>query len=116
MIWPLAILLGCQLAGEVLVRIAGLPVPGPVAGMVLLLVGLLALPRLHAAVAPTGNVILANLSLLFVPAGVGVVAHLDTLSTHGVGLMMAPVVSTVLALIAAVLTFRLVARLLEPRA
>lgn len=115
MIWSLAILLGCQLAGEICARLLGLPLPGPVIGMALLLGLLLALPRLYRLVAPTGQVILANLSLLFVPAGVGVVAHLDTVARYGLGLGAALLLSTVLALTAGVLTFRLVARLLEPK-
>lgn len=113
MIWAIAILLACQLAGEITTRFLGLPLPGPVLGMALLLGALVAVPRLYQRVAPTGQTILANLSLLFVPAGVGVVANLDVLARYGVGLLVALVVSTVLALVAGVLTFRAVARLME---
>ncbi|WP_116133740.1 CidA/LrgA family protein [Tropicimonas sp. IMCC34043] len=113
MIWSIAILLGCQLAGEIVTRFLGLPLPGPVLGMALLLGLLVAIPRLYRLVAPTGHTILANLSLLFVPAGVGVVANLDVVSEHGLALLTAVVVSTVLALVAGVLSFRAVARLME---
>lgn len=115
MIWPLAILLSCQLVGEIIARGSGLPVPGPVLGMALLLGLLLAIPPLKDFLARTTQTLLGHLSLLFVPAGVGVVAHLDKLAQYGLGLLVALVVSTLLALIASVLTFRAVARLMGER-
>jgi putative effector of murein hydrolase LrgA (UPF0299 family) len=115
MIWPLAILLGCQLAGEIIVKAVAIPVPGPVLGMVILLALLMTIPRLKDLMVPVTQTILGNLSLLFVPAGVGVVAHLDKVVEFGVGLLVALVLSTLLSLTAAVLTFRLVARALGDR-
>ncbi|WP_172331769.1 CidA/LrgA family protein [Mangrovicoccus sp. HB161399] len=116
MIWPLAILLGCQLAGEVCSRALGLPVPGPVIGMVLLLVLMALFRPLPGKVTPTAQVILGNLSLLFVPAGVGIVSQLDKVAQYGFGLLAALLGSTVLALAAGVATFRLVARAMGDRA
>lgn len=115
MIWPLAILLACQLVGEIVTRALGLPVPGPVLGMVLLLVLLVSVPRMKDLIAPTTQTILGNLSLLFVPAGVGVVSHLDKIAQYGFGLLVALLLSTLLALTASVLTFRAVARLMGDR-
>ena len=71
MIFHLTVILGCQLAGELIAAAAGLPLPGPVLGMVILFAGLMfrGLPRGLATVA---DALLGNLSLLFVPAGVGV--------------------------------------------
>ncbi len=111
MIVHLVVLLACQLAGEVISRAAGLPLPGPVLGMALLFAALLALPGLAARIAPTTRGLLAHLSLLFVPAGVGVVGHLDTLGSDGIALMTALLVSTVLAIAAGVGAFLAVARL-----
>lgn len=111
MILAVAILLSCQLIGETLARGLGLPVPGPVLGMALLLIGCLALPRLAQAVMPTAQGVLAHLSLLFVPAGVGVISHLDVLGASGPALLVVLVASTGLALVVGVLTFVLVARL-----
>lgn len=111
MILAVAILLSCQLIGETLARGLGLPVPGPVLGMALLLIGCLALPRLAQAVMPTAQGVLAHLSLLFVPAGVGVISHLDVLGASGPALLVVLVASTGLALVAGVLTFVMVARL-----
>jgi putative effector of murein hydrolase LrgA (UPF0299 family) len=117
MIIAILILLGCQLAGEIAARGLGLPVPGPVIGMALLFLGLQARARLRPDAAsvetiPLGAVaafLLANLSLLFVPAGTGIVAQLDTLARHGVGLLVALVVSTALTLAVTALVFARVA-------
>ncbi len=86
------LLLGFQIAGEAIVRVAGLPVPGPVVGLLLLLVLLVARPSLETRIAPASGALLAHLSLLFVPAGVGVVVHLHRLEGALVG------VATTLAL------------------
>ncbi len=72
MIEALALLLGCQLAGEILVRLAGAPLPGPVVGLLLLLVVLLMRGTVPTAVQATARGLLRHLSLLFVPAGVGI--------------------------------------------
>ncbi|HEY9022112.1 MAG: CidA/LrgA family protein [Paracoccaceae bacterium] len=111
MILAVAILLICQLLGETLARGLGLPVPGPVLGMALLLLGCLMLPGMAARVMPTAQGLLSHLSLLFVPAGVGVISHLDVLGGSGPALLLVLVISTALALIAGVLTFVAVARL-----
>lgn len=86
MIAGLATLLLCQLAGEVVAHVLALPVPGPVIGMALLFGGLLLRDRLRrgaaaeaAALGRVADVLLGNLGLLFVPAGVGVVLYLPLL-------------------------------------
>ncbi|MCC5999672.1 MAG: CidA/LrgA family protein [Pararhodobacter sp.] len=111
MIHALTLILLCQLIGETLMRWAALPVPGPVAGMGLMLALLAFSPRIAALVVPVGEGILRHLALLFVPAGVGVVGHLDRLGTQAAWLMLAILVSTFLALLAGALVFLLVARL-----
>ncbi len=113
MIGHLTVLLVYQLAGEVISRGLGLPLPGPVIGMALLFLTLLALPRLAEAITPTTRVLLAHLSLLFVPAGVGVVGHLDKLGTDGAAILTAVVGSPILAMLAGVGAFLLVARLVR---
>jgi holin-like protein len=89
-----AALLAFQLAGEVLVRLAALPVPGPVVGMVLLLVALeVGLPAREGLRGASSSV-LSWLSLLFVPAGVGIVQHLSRLSQEWPALFASLLVST----------------------
>jgi holin-like protein len=121
MIVSLAALLLCQLAGEALARGFNLPAPGPVIGMALM-IGVLALRERISSVLPQeindGGVervsknILAHLSLLFVPAGVGVVQNLDLFARYGFALAVALVVSTFLALVVTVGVFRLTSRLM----
>lgn len=116
MLPTLGLLLTCQLVGEVAARGLGLPVPGPVLGLAFLLVGLRVVPWLSAMMRPTTGVILANLSLMFVPAGVGVIGNLDVLTGDWFALLTILVVSTLLALLVAVGTFMGVRRLTERRA
>jgi len=107
----LAILLAFQLGGETLARGLGLPVPGPVIGLAALFLTLTLRPRLRETMQATTDTILGNLSLLFVPAGVGVIAHLDTFGRNGPALIAALTVSTGAAILAGVIAFRAVARL-----
>jgi holin-like protein len=120
MLLAITIILLCQLAGEAIARGLDLPLPGPVLGMAFLFALLLFRDRLRTsgrevlagdALESVGLTLLAHLSLLFVPAGVGVVQRLDVLSTYGAALLAALVVSTVTAMLVAVGIFRLVARL-----
>lgn len=111
MIWAVLVLLVAQLAGEVTARSLGLLVPGPVLGLLFLLAALLLFPKLAEAIRPTASGLLQHLSLLFVPAGVGVVAHLDVLGANAGALLVALVLSTLLAIIIGALVFVGVARL-----
>lgn len=104
-----------QLAGEVAARALALPLPGPVLGMVALVVALVAVPRLLAVVAPVADALLGHLSLLFVPAGVGVIAHLTLLRDQGLAVALALAVSTALAIVAGAWAFALTARLTGSR-
>lgn len=94
-------LLGCQLVGEVLVRVTDAPVPGPVVGMVLLFV-LLQVRRAgdDATVVRAADGLLRHLQLLFVPAGVGVVVYLSTIRDHAVPIVVALLVAWLLGLAA----------------
>ena len=93
-------LIGCQLVGEVLVRLADAPLPGPVVGMVVLLV-LLRVRRSgdDATVVRAADGLLRHLQLLFVPAGVGVVVYLGTLRDHAVPVAAALLVSWLAGLV-----------------
>lgn len=111
MIHALLALLICQLAGEVTARLIPFPLPGPVLGMLLMLGVLASSARFAALMRPTAEGILGHLSLLFVPAGVGVVGHVAALGGQTVVLLVAVVLSTILAIAAGALTFVAVARM-----
>ena len=122
MIASLSLILLCQLAGEAFVRGLSLPMPGPVIGLMILLVLLLARDRFTVlargplqgdGVESASRGLLANLSLLFVPAGVGVVQKLDLIVDHGIAFLGVLVVSVLITLLVTVATFLLASRLLK---
>lgn len=106
----LAILLLLQAAGEALVRLFGLPFPGPVIGMLLLLVAV-NVELIRTPVQAAAELLLAHLSLLFVPVGVGAITHLGVIAQYGGRLAVVIVVST----LAGLAVTALVARALMPR-
>ena len=108
----LAALLLCQLAGEAMVRALDLPVPGPVVGMVILFALLAMKAPLPAMMQDTADGILRHLSLLFVPAGVGLVNNLDRLGADGLKLLLVVVLSTAIALACTALVFAGIAQLM----
>lgn len=119
MIEAFALLLLCQLAGEILSHGFGLPMPGPVVGLLLLFAGLLVMQRLGSiSIARLGDTalgratggLLQHLSLLFVPAGVGVIDHLGLIGAYGTILFLALLVSTALSLAVTALVFTWVKR------
>ncbi len=120
MIRALALLLACQLTGEIVARALGAPVPGPVIGLALLAVGILIHARATGAdpskiemteLGRTAGALLGSLGLLFVPAGVGVVQQLPVVGAYGLALAAALVGSTVLTLIVTVYVFLFVKKL-----
>lgn len=105
MIEAFAFLLLAQLAGEVIVRGLGLPVPGPVVGLVLLAV-ILVRRGTPKSLSDTAHGLLRNLSLLFVPAGVGIMRQVDTITGNWLALSLGLVVSTIATLAVTALVFR----------
>ncbi len=95
----LTLILACQLIGEFTVSAANLPFPGPVAGMLLLFIFLLIKGGVPDELTNVAGSLLNNLSLLFVPAGVGVMAHFELLGSDAVPLSLALIISTVLTII-----------------
>jgi putative effector of murein hydrolase LrgA (UPF0299 family) len=89
----LAWLLTMQSLGELMSRGLALPFPGPVVGMLLLLLAL-RWPAVRQPVALCTQFLLSHLSLLFVPVGVGVMTHLGLLSQYGVRMLAVIVLST----------------------
>lgn len=82
-----------QSMGELVSRGLALPFPGPVIGMMLLLLAL-RVPAVREPVAACANFLLSHLSLLFVPVGVGVMTHLGLLGQYGVRMLLVIVLST----------------------
>jgi len=115
MIKGIALLLLFQLIGESIVFSSGISLPGPVVGLVLFFVAMQLCKQtgfsLFADAEKAADGFLANLGLLFVPAGVGVVALWSELQSQAAVLLLIVVVSAILTLIVSVWTFIAVQRL-----
>ena len=105
----LAWLLVFQSLGEVLSRGFALPLPGPVLGLILLL-GALAFPAVRTPVGECADFLLSHLSLLFVPAGVGIMVHANRIGGEWMPIVVALVISTWLAIVVTALVTRALMR------
>jgi holin-like protein len=110
MLAALTVLLVYQLIGEVLVQLLRLPVPGPVVGMLLLFVTLVLRGTAPEWLRTTANGLLGHLSLLFVPAGVGVMLHFERLGAEWLPITVALVASTVITIGVSALVMRALQR------
>ncbi len=119
MIKGIALLLLFQLLGESIIFMSGLPIPGPVVGLVLLFVAMQLCKlfnwNVFAEAETAADGFLANLGLLFVPAGVGVVAMWKQIQGQATEILAIVVVSAVLTLAVTVWTFVLVQHFMERR-
>ena len=117
MIEAFCIILGCELSGEVLRRLTDLPVPGPVIGMLILATGLIVWPRLQRSghdaepairrnLERLANALLENMGLLFVPAGVGVIAEADLIRQEWLPILAGVLGSTLIGLVVTAVTLR----------
>ena len=98
MLQPLTTLVVCQFIGEVAARALGLPLPGPVLGLLLLLALLIERGGPDEAMRTASGGLLRHLSLLFVPAGVGVMTQWDALRANWLAAGVAILVSTAVGL------------------
>lgn len=106
----IALLLICQLIGETVQVATGLPVPGPVIGMVILFVGLLLRRGLPDGLSETAGGLLKYLALLFVPAGVGVILHIPRLADEWWPILLAIVPGTLIAIVLTALVMQRLGR------
>ena len=104
-----------QLAGEAIVLFFALPVPGPVIGMGLLFAALALRGGASDELRGTAQNLLQHLSLLFVPAGVGVMLHLQRMADEWLPLVVALVASTFVTIAATALVLRLLHVRQDPR-
>ena len=110
MINTFALLLLYQLAGELLVRAFGLPIPGAVIGMTLLFLTLLARGRVGSELKAGCGALLQHLSLLFVPAGAGVMLHAQRVAAEWLPITLALVISTFAGMLVTAFVIRAMTR------
>lgn len=106
----------CLFAGNIIVVLLPFSVPGSIAGMLLLFV-LLALQILPAHwVQPGCTLLMKNMTMLFLPIGIGVMNYYDTLSAQLLPILIACVVSTFVAMCAVALSSEYIHRRHVPAA
>ncbi|WP_280545980.1 MULTISPECIES: CidA/LrgA family protein [unclassified Halomonas] len=98
LIMGMSMLLACQFAGELVARGLTLSIPGPVIGMVILLVALMIRGKVPSSLRLTGEGLLRYLTLLFVPAGVGLMVHFELIGADLWPIVVTLVVSTAVTL------------------
>ena len=105
MIAAILLLIACELVGEIAREALALPIPGPVIGM-FLLAAVLSFrrdrperPAIPAALGDTAETLIGHMGLLFVPAGVGIIAEAGVLRAEWLPIVAGLVGSTVLSLI-----------------
>ena len=106
MIQAFAALLLFQFVGEVLARVLQVPLPGPLAGMLLLFAALLLRGHVPAPLASTSGLLLQHLMLMFVPPVAGVMLHFERVAREWQPFLVASVVSTLVALAVTALTLQ----------
>jgi len=106
----ITVLLVCQLIGETVAKVLALPVPGPVIGMVLLFTGLVIRRALPAELDKSAGFLLSHLSLLFVPAGTGVVVHAQLIADEWLPISTALVAGTAITIAVTGLTMTVLLR------
>jgi holin-like protein len=106
MLGAITILLVYQLLGEVIALVFKLPIPGPVIGFAALFLTLVVRGAVSDSLRETANGLLGHLSLLFVPAGVGVMVHLGRLRDQWLPIVVALVLSTAITIAVTALVMR----------
>lgn len=111
MLYAITTLFLCQLAGELLVQWLGLPIPGPLIGMLLLFVALLVRGGVPEALSETSGHLLRNLMLLFIPAVTGVMLHFERVGREWLPFLAAGIVGAAFTMAVTALTLRWMIRI-----
>lgn len=103
-----AALAGFQVLGGCVARVFALPIPGPALGMALLSLALVLRrrPEPTPALDRVANALLTRMGLLFVPAGVGVMAHAGLLRAEWLPIVAGLVGSSLAGLVVTALVMQ----------
>lgn len=105
-LYAIAVLFVMQLLGEVLVRLFGLPLPGPLVGLVLLFGLLMVRGGVPKGLHDTTHHLLAHLMLLFIPLIAGVMLHFDRIAQEWLPFLLACIAGAAITVVVTALTFR----------
>lgn len=109
----MTVLLLFQLTGELMVISWRLPLPGPVLGMLMMLAALMFRHKFAHQMRHATEQLLSHLSLLFIPAGVGVMVHVARLEKEWLAIAVAVLISTLLGLLVTAWTMQWMMKLLD---
>jgi holin-like protein len=110
MLRAIAILLSFQCLGEGVSYVFRLPVPGPVIGMLLLFGFIMARPQIADLIEATALELLRHLSLLFIPAGVGIMVSAGKIRGDALAVVVSFAISTTLTIVVTALVTRALLR------
>lgn len=95
-----------QLLGEVIVRYSRVPLPGPLAGMLLLLAVLIWRKEVPASLQQVGNFLIQHLMLLFIPAVTGVMLYFQRIRQEWIPFVFSGIIATAITLAVTAVCFR----------
>lgn len=94
-----------QLTGEAIKTSLNLPVPGAVIGMLMLLIYLAVTPA-NKNLQTTCQTLISHLPLFFIPAGVGILAYIAEIKTHGFSIGVALILGTLIGFVFSLLVLK----------
>lgn len=111
----LFIILGINLAGELISRYLNLPLPGSITGMIILLILLLTGVLKERHIRDSADFMLQNMGFFFIPAGVSIIVSYHALDGFYFETLLVLVLSTILVLAATALATQLFINLSEKK-
>lgn len=112
----ITLLLIYQLIGELTARWFKLPIPGPVLGMALLFISLILYKRVPEALEAASTALLSHLSLLFIPAGVGLMLYFDAIAKEWLPIIVTLIFSTLISMAVIALCMQSLMKVFKPKA
>ena len=94
----ITVLLIYELLGEICTLLLRLPIPGPVLGMMFLFLTLMWHGKIPKSLNLASDTLLSHLSLLFIPAGVGVMIHFDLIFQEFIAISLTLLLSTMITM------------------
>lgn len=98
------VVLGITYLGDLISKLSGLPIPGPVIGMFILFLLLYKKIIKIESINLLAELLLVNLAFFFIPPGVGILASTDILSGNWIKLILVVVLTTIVTILVTGLT------------
>lgn len=109
----ITLLLIYELVGEACTLLLRLPIPGPVLGMMFLFLTLMWRRQIPSSLNLASETLLGHLSLLFVPAGVGVMIHFERILQESMAISLTLLLSTIITMTVTATIMEVTQRLLS---